>query len=258
MFNSQHATFRNVSVPHALKTCPLLPIPASMMESATSSTQSSFFSLPRELRDQIYGYLLVDHDRPIFFDAVNSFMPMAEYLQDGILATLCKAIPSMAVEVLAIFYKHNHFIIKCVDIPWLTNFAPYQITIAPLPYPRSYVMHLTVLVDCVELSHSSLELLLIWDRLRTAIIEIRGSYKAVKELCGKVIDIATTCDLLKKKLGPGLMVVVVGQPSLEGNKYVHTRQISADCGRRQRRWSGIGRSVPGETTYGGTLHSGVI
>lgn len=84
-------------------------------------------------------------------------------------------------------------------------------------------MHLTVLVDCTELSHSSLRLLLIWDRLRTAIVEIRGSYKAVEELCGKVIDIAGTCDLLKKRLGPGLRVVMTGQPSQVDNKWIHTK-----------------------------------
>lgn len=203
-----------------------------MSTSRTISPRASFLSLPRELRDQIYCLLLVSHDHPIYFDSVNGFMPIARSLQSGILLTLCKALPLMAVEPLDTFYKHNHFIVKCADIPSLMTFIPYPLTTFPLAHPRTRIMRLTILVSSVILDPRStddpndgLRQLLGWKQLHTAIIEIRGSYKAAEELCDTVIDIAMTCDELKKKLGPGLRVRVNGQPCRDNKKpiYIHTK-----------------------------------
>ncbi len=203
-----------------------------MCNAAIGSTRTSFLSLPRELRDQIYRLLLVSHDQPIYFDSINGFMPIAKSLQSGILLRLCEALPCMVVELLETFYKYNHFIVKCTDIPNLMTSIPSPLTTNPLAHPKTRIMRLTVLVGSVILDLSStddpnngLRQLLGWGQLHTAIIEIRGSYKAAEELCDKVIDIAMTCDELKKKLGPGLRVRVNGQPCRVNEKTtcIHTK-----------------------------------
>ncbi len=193
---------------------------------------TGFLSLPRELRDQIYDLLLVSHDLPIYFDSVNGFMPIAESLQSGILLTLCNALPLMVVELLETYYRHNHFIVKCADIPSLMASVPYPPATSSLVNPKTQFTRLTILVGSAILNPYSkddpnigLRQLLGWEQLRTAIVEIRGSYKAAEELCDSIIHVAMTCDKLKKKLGPGLRVRVNGQPC-RGNRetvYIHTK-----------------------------------
>ena len=47
--------------------------------------KTSFLSLPREIRDEIYKVVLISNDEPIYFDSTMGSCPAEETVQEGII-----------------------------------------------------------------------------------------------------------------------------------------------------------------------------
>lgn len=100
-----------------------------------------FFSLPREVRDQIYESLVVS-DQPIWFDPSQGFLFVEDHMQNSFgLTTNSSSSPSLVElsltdpspstcditnEIREAFYRHNTFSTLGRHLPQFFAFAPFQ------------------------------------------------------------------------------------------------------------------------------------
>jgi len=119
-----------------------------MAESANSNKKTGFLSLPREIRDLVYGYTLICALEPIHFDSVSGFMPAEEAVQVGIILMISRSLPPLiTTEARETLYKCNTITIRCEDIASLLYCRSLQ-RAGPTDFdPRERIRHLIIFVD---------------------------------------------------------------------------------------------------------------
>jgi len=77
------------------------------------TNRTSFMSLSRELRDQIYAKLLIS-PQPMHFNRISG--PIVYDVEDNLL-TLWSTLPQIAEEACKMFYQQNTFVVFDGDLP---------------------------------------------------------------------------------------------------------------------------------------------
>lgn len=193
---------------------------------ATSEvTTTSFNSLPREVRDQIYSQVLVSPSRIQFCSVLGLMVCDPDLL--GPMAMLFSWASNLHIadEACEIFYQRNTFKVHCEDLPTflganihtmlsidVSGFVPKQMPTCVRPFEtKKWVTDLEVVVEQNDTKYSSnlsyeLGYLLEYPRLRNLTIEIGST---------SVMSSETECTGVLKglKLGQGLRVVYSGKKS---------------------------------------------
>lgn len=179
---------------------------------------SLFLPLAREIRDLVYGHLLVSKRGPIYFDPVNGFMPAEVAIQEGLPFVTSRSAPMLiVVEAPEIFYKSNTITVRCEDIGDLLHYRAFQNIKQHSSDPSDSIKSLVILVDGrdwgefqMEDPTVGLQKLLDCTALKAVQIEIRGEYATPNEISQTVTSIFPSCNRLRQRLGPGLSVYIQG------------------------------------------------
>lgn len=123
---------------------------AELQKQESEHGRVGLFSLPREIRDEIYTYALVAPE-PICFDKESGFMPAQELIQWGIVLMHpgCN-LPQVLAEARSIFYRHNTFKLKCDAIASFLDFIPFRTSVEHAFNSRGLVTNAIIMVESVD------------------------------------------------------------------------------------------------------------
>lgn len=187
----------------------------------------TFLSIPREIRDLVYEYLLISSE-PINFNSLSG--PLVYDVDTGLLSSW-KAIPQVAHEACGIFYRRNTFVILDGDlhsflhsniISWVIHAPLYdqcrqqslKINVNPWLSKVEILQEQSMFTDYRELG-AGLRYLLACPRLQSVIIDTgRGFWRMLDD------ESKIAVEELIRRLGPGLKVHMEGSGYRSGVEYL--------------------------------------
>ncbi len=181
----------------------------------------TIFSLPREIRDQIYKLLLVS-SQPVSFQPSKGFVCVEDEqqkclalmnhasnpfdIEGAALLGLVSSGPSAAKEAREIFYRHNTFEVTGERLERFLEFVPFQQG-PDLPSAcTSWVGNLVI--EDADGSQPYLDRLLSCPKLRNVEIKIYGLPTGFSKVSVNIMKVTNACIKLNAKLGMGFKLTV--------------------------------------------------